>query len=241
MLRRSLIAITLAAACAAAFPGEILAQARPKAAIVSFGLWGSQSVFASESSKAAALLAARFNGTGRVITRANSRSGAPANAASLNAAVQAAARRIDPASDVLIVFLTSHGTPQGIGVQGGRAEGIMSPAEVGAILDNSGVTHRVLIVSACYSGVFTSLSSSSTLVITAASSRRASFGCKDGNVWTYFGEAFFAQALRRTNDLREAYDTAVEIVAAREARERFPASNPQFSGGRAVLARLRAQ
>ena len=59
--------------------------------------------------------------------------------------------------------------------------------------------------------------------------------------WTYFGNAFFNQALRRTADLQAAYTEAVELVTAREQREGFTPSYPQFSGGSGVLAHLRGR
>ncbi len=213
----------------------------PKAHIVSFGFWGDQSVFLSEARGAAAILSARFNGGGRAVVRANSRGGAPANAGSLHAAVQAAARRMDQEQDVLFVFLTSHGTRAGIAVRGGGYQATLTPGEVGSILEQSGARYRVLIVSACYSGVFTGLASSNTAVITASTAWRTSFGCQDGVAWTYFGNAFFNQALRRTADLQAAYTEAVELVTAREQREGFTPSYPQFSGGSGVLAHLRGR
>ena len=82
-----------------------------------------------------------------------------------------------------------------------------------ALLSASGAKYKVVIVSACYSGIFTPLADADTLVITAASATRSSFGCKDGNVWTYFGEAFFANALRRTSSLTDAFETARAIIA----------------------------
>jgi Peptidase C13 family len=57
--------------------------------------------------------------------------------------------------------------------------------------------HRVVIVSACYSGVFVGpLANDNTLVITAAYFDHSSFGCQDKVKWTYFGDAFFNRALR---------------------------------------------
>jgi hypothetical protein len=61
------------------------------------------------------------------------------------------------------------------------------------MLDQTGVQHKVVIISACYSGVFIPrLANSDTLVITAADAGHASFGCEDNKAqWTYFGDALF--------------------------------------------------
>jgi hypothetical protein len=77
-----------------------------------------------------------------------------------------------------------------------------------------------------------------TLVITAAASDRPSFGCQDGATWTYFGDAFFNRALRTAPSMEAAFETARQLVTAREQREGFEPSNPQMAGGSEVLARL---
>ena len=81
------------------------------------------------------------------------------------------------------------------------------------MLNASGARYRVVIISACYSGVFArALAGPRTLVITAAAPDRPSFGCEDGATWTYFGDAFFNQALRSSRNLAEAYCRARDIA-----------------------------
>src|SRR5215203_4577741 len=71
--------------------------------------------------------------------------------------------------------------------------------------------------------VFTrALAGPRTLVITAAAPHRPSFGCADGATWTYFGDAFFNQALRSSRTLNEAFCRARDIVTKRERNEGFP-------------------
>ena len=65
-----------------------------------------------------------------------------------------AAAKMDREHDLLVVVLTSHGSPDGVAVQAGRHVEILSPAALAGMLDRAGVRHRVVIVSACYSGVF---------------------------------------------------------------------------------------
>ena len=96
----------------------------------------------------------------------------------------------------------------------------------------TGVRNKVVIISACYSGVFIPrLADADTLVITAADANHPSFGCEDKAKWTYFGDAFFNTALRRSNNLKDAFLMARSLVSRRELREGFEPSHPQMAGG----------
>ena len=107
------------------------------------------------------------------------------------------------------------------------------------MLGSAGVRHRIVIISACYSGVFLRpLANDDTLVITAADSKHSSFGCQDKVKWTYFGDAFFNTALRRTADLRQAFNEARAIVRQRELHYHLVPSNPQIAGGKNIDALL---
>jgi len=206
--------------------------------IVSFGLFGGQNVFESEARGAAAILSQRLANAQSAV-RFNTKQGGTATPLALATALKVAGRAMDPAKDVLVVALTSHGSPEGISVVAGRREGILSPMVLKKMLDGSGATYRVVIVSACYSGVFTrALADPRTLVITAASADRPSFGCQDGATWTYFGNAFYNQALRRQGSLDAAFVEAKRLVTERERQEGFMPSNPQIAGGAEVLALL---
>src|SRR4051812_26666005 len=140
---------------------------------------------------------------------------------------------MDPNKDILAVFLTSHGGPDGLDVVAGRRSETLSPRSLRAMLKASGARYRVVIISACYSGVFArALADRRTLVITAAAPDRPSFGCEDGATWTYFGDAFFNQALRGARTLGDAFCRARDIVARRERRGGVVApATPKKGGG----------
>lgn len=222
--------------------GLALAQGLvPRASIVSFGLWDEQKVFQLESARGASILARDLQAGARVIARANTPGHPAATPAALQQALLGAARHLNPEKDVLVLVLTSHGSPEGIAVKTGRRTGTLAPAQVKAMLAATGVQHKVLIVSACYSGVFAdALADAKTLVITAADSSHPSFGCTSTAVWTYFGQAFFSEALRQTRSLPQAFEIARASVARRERADGFDSSNPQMRGGEDVLPLLDA-
>jgi hypothetical protein len=207
--------------------------------IISFGLFGPESVFASEAEKAAQILRARLQPDAQLLVRFNDKRGGGATSASLAVALRSAGQAMDPNKDILAVFLTSHGGPDGLDIIAGRRSETLSPRSLRAMLNASGARYRVVIISACYSGVFArALADPRTLVITAAAPDRPSFGCEDGATWTYFGDAFFNQALRRSRTLDDAFCRARDIVTKRERKEGFKPSRPQMAGGSEVLALL---
>jgi Peptidase C13 family len=210
------------------------AQAPRKVAVLSFGLFGGQGVFRSEATGAAQIVASRFGGD-PVIVRFNTRKNADATIETLAATLESTAKRMDPGSDILFLILTSHGSPEGIAVRAGRRSTTLTPSRLAGMLDRTGVRHKVVIISACYSGVFIPrLANPDTLVITAADPHHPSFGCEDKAKWTYFGDAFFNSALRQSGTLREAFTVARSLVLTWELRSGFEPSHPQMAGGENV-------
>ena len=123
--------------------------------ILSLGLWGQQRVFEREAKGAAQILEARFGERNRSVVLFNTRTRMAVTDASATAAASALGRVLDPAEDVAVLFLTSHGTPEGLAVTTrGRNVQLMPPDYVRGLLEEMRARLRVLIVSACYSGVF---------------------------------------------------------------------------------------
>ena len=86
-----------------------LAPQRPgvtDAYILSFGLWGPQSVFESEARGAARVLEAALDGQGRSIVRFNGKRRFGARPEALFAAARAAGAALDPDEDVVVLMLT---------------------------------------------------------------------------------------------------------------------------------------
>jgi hypothetical protein len=133
-----------------------------------------------------------------------------------------------------LLYFTSHGSPDGI-VMG---DDIFSPQNMSQIVNNScGSRPTVVVVSACFSGVFVpALAGPNRFVLTAARSDRTSFGCGQADRYTFFDECFLS-SIAVTHDFR---DLAIEVrrcVAAREKKENAtPPSEPQVAIGDAVAS-----
>ena len=202
-----------------------------KVSVVSFGLFGDQGVFRSEATGAAQVVASRF-GRGPINVQYNSKKGGGATIQALAMALQAAANGVDAENDVLFLILTSHGSRTGLAVKAGRLTQTLTPPKLAEMLARTRVRHKVVVISACYSGVFIPrLANPNVLVITAADADHPSFGCRDKAKWTYFGDAFFNVALRKTKSLKDAFVVARTLVRNRELREHFEPSNPLLAGG----------
>ena len=212
-----------------------------KVSVVSFGLYGDQGVFRREATGAAEIVAGRF-GSGSIDVRYNSKTGGGATIEALDKSLLVAANGLDADSDILFLILTSHGSPAGLAVKAGRLTQTLTPSKLAEMLARTGVRHKVVVISACYSGIFISrLANPDVLVITAADAEHPSFGCEDKANWTYFGDAFFNVALRQAKSLSDAYVMARALVRKRELREHFEPSNPLIAGGANVQPLLIAR
>jgi hypothetical protein len=211
-----------------------------KVSVVSFGLFGDQSVFRSEATGAAQVVAGRF-ASSSVNVQFNSKNGGAATIETLAKSLQAAASGMDAEHDILFLVLTSHGSRAGLAVKAGRFTETLTPSRLADMLARTGVRHKVVVISACYSGVFIPrLATPDVLVITAADADHPSFGCRDRAKWTYFGDAFFNVALRQAKSLKDAFVVARALVQKRELREHVEPSNPRMAGGAIVEPLLTA-
>jgi hypothetical protein len=209
--------------------------------VISFGLFGDQGVFKTEATGAAQVVAHRFE-AGSIDVRYNSKKGGNATIEALARSLQVAANRLDTEKDVLFLILTSHGSPDGLAIKAGRLTQTLTPSRLADILAKTRVRHKVVVISACYSGVFIPhLANPDVLVITAADANHPSFGCEDKARWTYFGDAFFNVALRQAVSLKDAFLDARSLVRKRELREHYEPSNPLMAGGANVQPLLVAR
>jgi len=207
--------------------------------------YGHQDVFMREVESVATLFRERFDAEGHIVTLVNNPktvlSQPLASATSLRAALKRVAEVMDADEDVLVLFLTSHGSnDHQFTVQLWPLElKQITPPMLREMLDASGIKNRVVIVSACYAGGFIRhLASENTLVVAAAAPDRNSFGCSNENDWTYFGKAYFDEALRQTVSFTRAFEIAKPLVEEREKKDKYDPSRPQMSLGAAIEVKL---
>src|SRR5690606_24217445 len=121
---------------------------------------GDERVFANEVRHFARLAGERFDAGGRTLTLANSAhdpGGAPmATLTALAGSLDALADRMDPAEDVLLLYLTTHGSEdhQLLVQLGDLPLSQIEPADLAGVLEASGIRWRIVMVSACFSGGF---------------------------------------------------------------------------------------
>jgi hypothetical protein len=212
---------------------------------VGFAGWGTQKVFRNEALFGERIFAKRLNTGHRAIELINDRRDRDtyplATVSGLRYALELLGDKMDKDQDMLVLLLTSHGSREsGIAVRNGSLPLVdLEPDELRSALDASGIKWRIVIVSACYSGIFLEpLKSESTLVITAADADHTSFGCADDRDLTYFGEAFLRDALPGAPTIEAAYAKARDLIAAREKQEKLTPSHPQMYVGAAIRKKL---
>jgi hypothetical protein len=165
-----------------------------------------------------------------------------ASATNLSRALARVGERMNADEDTLFLFLSAHGYRDHrlSAVQPPLELAPLTPTALARMLQDAGIKWRVIVVSACYSGGFIEpLRDDNTIVITASSAERSSFGCEAGRDFTYFGEAYFRDALSRTRSFTQAFELAKAGVTEREAKEKLEPSLPQMWVGRAIGERLK--
>lgn len=135
-----------------------------------------------------------------------------------------------------LVYLSSHGTPQGALVD----KDILPPGILGAILDRTCQDRpTVVVISACFSGVFIpALAQRNRMILTAARPDRTSFGCGEDNRYPYFDDCFL-QSVGKAREFEGLARAVGACVAAREIKEGMkPPSEPQMFIGPELRATL---
>jgi hypothetical protein len=212
---------------------------------VGFAPYASEDVFRKDIEVAQDLFDDRFDTDGRSVVLINN----PrtmlevpfATVSNLRATLSAIGDIIDPDQDVVMLYLTSHGTrDHKLAVEFPPLQlEALSPAALKQMLDDAGIKWRIIVVSACFSGGFIEpLKDDYTLLMTASATDRTSFGCGSESDATYFGDALFQHALRFEDSFVKAFEQAKERIAERERAEKREASNPQIFVGDAMAAKL---
>ncbi len=215
--------------------------------LISVAGHGGQRVFLQEASAVRSLFDRQYGTAGRSVLLANSPDSADrlpmASRDTVAAAIQAVAKRMDRNEDVLVLFITSHGSPShevDLSYPALELKPI-TPEWLKATLERAGIRWKLVAVSACYAGGFVGpLRNDESAVLTAADATHTSFGCSDDAEYTYFGRAMFVEALAHEPVLTRAFASAKRTIAQREDAQGFIHSNPQLALGDAFARKLPA-
>lgn len=215
--------------------------------LLTFASYGLQDVFKKEIEFVQQAVEQRFNNTGRsvsLLNHADTVNDVPlANHPNLVTAMQGLQQKMDTEQDILMVYLTSHGS------RDAKLSADLWPLQPNAIdadqlkmaLDETGIKWRIIIVSACYSGSFIEpLQDENSLIITASAADKTSFGCSHDRDLTYFAEAFFQHAWPQTHSLLETFELANIWVTDKERSENKINSEPQLFIGQAMQEHLKS-
>lgn len=212
---------------------------------VGFAPDASEDVFLKEMRFVRRLFDERYGTAGRSIALVNSYDALEefpiASVTNLGRALKRVGEQMNADEDLLFLFLSAHGSPDHrlSAVEPPLELAQLTPTALARLLHDAGIKWRVIVVSACYAGGFIEpLRDGNSVVITAAAADRSSFGCESGRDFTYFGDAYFRDALARTRSFTRAFELAKATVAKEEAQEKLTPSLPQMWVGSAIAARL---
>jgi hypothetical protein len=214
--------------------------------VVAFAGDAEEDVFRNEAEYAERLFGQRFDAEGHVLVLENNTATVStrplATWTNLQRTLDAIAGKMDPAEDILLLYLSSHGSQDHqllVDLDPLPLNQIEPDDLTDALKTNPRIRWKVVVVNACYSGGFIdALRDDSTMVMTSARADRTSFGCGADSDITYFGKAFLAQALNKTTSLREAFDLAKKSVAEWEDADKQEHSEPQIATSASIEAKL---
>ncbi|HEY2676504.1 MAG TPA: C13 family peptidase [Steroidobacteraceae bacterium] len=224
---------------------KVGASTHAQAFFLGFAGVGDEKVFAQEIGLASRVLGERYAIDGRSVSLINDERDlerAPiASVAGLKYALRGMGARMNRDRDVLFLSISSHGAQDpAIAVSNSQLPlNDLTEDDLALALEDSGIKWRVIIISACYAGGFIeSLKNPQTIVIAAAAADRTSFGCSNDRDLTYFGEAFYRDALPEAHSLRAAFEVAKTAIGVRERDEHATPSKPQAYFGAQMEAKL---
>ncbi len=209
-----------------------------------FAGYGKERIFARDIELAADSVGSRYDTGKRSLRLVNDREDIDTWPIATEPGLRHALRKLGQVmgkEDVLFLALSSHGArEQGVRVLSpGLVPTVLSAPQLNEMLAESGIAWRVVVVSACYSGGFVDeLAGERTAVIAAASADRKSFGCNDSRALTYFGEAFYRDALNAAGSLPQAFESARIALEKKERAGGILPSQPRASFGALISAHL---
>jgi hypothetical protein len=137
--------------------------------------------------------------------------------------------------DQCLIFLTSHGE-RGAGLWLARSNRALSPEELARALSRGcAAVPTIVVVSACYSGGFTTgkMARPNRLILTAARGDRPSFGCQAHRTYNFFDECLLG-VLPQSATWRSVFNGANRCVRRMEHALGAQPSEPQAYFGASV-------
>lgn len=135
-----------------------------------------------------------------------------------------------------LVYYSSHGAPQGVVL----GDALLPPGLMDELITQTcGRKPTVVVISACFSGVFVPvLADGNRMILTAARPDRSSFGCSESDKYPYF-DTCFLKVLPTVHDFVALGPAVQACVAEREHETGMsPPSEPQLSVGAEVRPAL---
>ena len=135
--------------------------------------------------------------------------------------------------DACLIHMTSHGSTAGFYI---RNSAPITPQLLNTILDRAcGDRPTVVLVSACFSGIFVNrtMQKPNRIILTAAREDRTSFGCSAENEYTYW-DGCLIDSLPTSESWKSLYGDIQQCVKTKETRGRFVPSLPQAYFGKQV-------
>ncbi len=132
--------------------------------------------------------------------------------------------------DRCLIHMTSHGSKSAFYLV---SQGGMTPTEFDEILDETcGTRPTVLLISACYSGIFTDSSAmqqDNRIILSAARKDRTSFGCSAEAEYTYW-DGCLLDNLESSTSWSNLYDNVTECITRKEGSGFTPSLPQKFIG-----------
>jgi hypothetical protein len=214
--------------------------------LVAFAGDGAENVFRNEVEYVEKQFAERFDAGGHTVALINNPATLTqrplASLSNLETAIDAVAAKMKTDEDVLLLFITSHGSAEhelAVDLDPLPLDRI-APEDLADLLAGSNIRNKVIVLSACYSGGFIdALKGASTMVITAARADRPSFGCGRKSDITDFGRAFFVNGLNHNDNFDAAFGEAGKLIHEWETKAGEEHSDPQISKTPQIEAQLK--
>jgi len=203
---------------------------------LSVAAYGNQTVFSSEVDIINDILIEHGISKSRQITLVNSMENIElpwATHHAIKQSLNSIENKMNTDEDILLMYATSHGNAElGISLNiHNMSLGSITPEQLSNTINDSQIKWKVIIISACYSGVFIdALKDENSIIITAADSTHTSFGCSNDLDMTFFGKAYFQEAFKNL-DFISTFNEAKRLVKIREEEQGYEFSNPQIHVG----------